>query len=58
MGYRDALLAARFLGTKKVIGVHFDTFPWIQIDHKEVMLTAEFNEIDLVLPAVGQVIEI
>jgi hypothetical protein len=41
-----------------VIGVHFDTFPWIQIDHKEALLTAEFNEIDLVLPKIGESIEL
>jgi L-ascorbate metabolism protein UlaG (beta-lactamase superfamily) len=58
MGYKDAILAARMLGVKKVIGMHFDTFPYIQIDHKEALLTAEFNEIDLTLPKVGQVIEL
>ena len=58
MGIQDAMLAARFLGTKKVIGMHFDTFPYIQIDHKEALLTAQVNEIDLTLPKVGQVIEL
>jgi L-ascorbate metabolism protein UlaG (beta-lactamase superfamily) len=58
MGYREAIVAAKMLGTKKVIGMHFDTFPYIQIDHKEALLTAEFNEIDLTLPKVGQVIEL
>jgi L-ascorbate metabolism protein UlaG (beta-lactamase superfamily) len=33
MGYRDAARAATFLQTKDVVGVHYDTFPPIQIDH-------------------------
>jgi L-ascorbate metabolism protein UlaG (beta-lactamase superfamily) len=57
MGYRDAILAAKMVGVKKVLGIHFDTFPYIQIDHEEALHTAAFNEIELILPKVGQVIE-
>jgi L-ascorbate metabolism protein UlaG (beta-lactamase superfamily) len=33
MGYEDALIAAEWLGVRDVVGVHFDTFPPITIDH-------------------------
>lgn len=33
MGVEDAVKAARMVGVGKVVGVHFDTFPPIKIDH-------------------------
>lgn len=33
MGPRDAATAARWVGAKEVVGLHFDTFPPIVIDH-------------------------
>ena len=35
MGYRDAVTAAGWLGCTDIIGVHYDTFPPIVIDHGE-----------------------
>ncbi len=58
MGVKEAMQAAKLLGTKKVIGMHFDTFPYIQINHEESLLLASFNEINLSLPKVGEVIEL
>ncbi|MEP2772637.1 MAG: metal-dependent hydrolase [Fulvivirga sp.] len=34
MGLKDAIKAADFVGTKKIIGMHYDTFPFIEIDHE------------------------
>ncbi len=49
MGPKDAARAAEMVQTQKVIGVHYDTFGFIEIDHEEA--TAIFNErnIDLIL---------
>jgi L-ascorbate metabolism protein UlaG (beta-lactamase superfamily) len=58
MGMREAVTAARWTGVKKVIGMHFDTFPYIQIDHEETKLLAQFNEIELILPKVGETFSI
>lgn len=33
MGARDAAVAAAWLGCREVLGVHYDTFPPIRIDH-------------------------
>ncbi|GAB4240371.1 MAG: metal-dependent hydrolase [Candidatus Methylacidiphilales bacterium] len=35
MGYEDAALAAEWLGVKDVLGVHYDTFPPIAINHQD-----------------------
>ncbi|GAB2966539.1 metal-dependent hydrolase [Hymenobacter coalescens] len=58
MGIDDALIAARWVGVKKVIGMHFDTFPVIKIDHAEAMRKAEEAGIELVLPTIGQTINL
>ena len=53
MGYQDALLAAQFVECKKVMGCHFDTFPYITIDQKEALALFQENGIDLVIPKIG-----
>lgn len=58
MGVKEAVMASRFVGVKKIIGMHFDTFPYIQIDHKEAMMIASFNEADLILPEIGKPFDI
>jgi len=35
MGVNEAIIASKFLGCNKVLGVHFDTFGYIKINHKE-----------------------
>ena len=35
MGYEDASLAANFVQTNKIIGAHFDTFGFIEIDKEK-----------------------
>lgn len=34
MGAEDAVTCAGFVGVKKVVGVHYDSFPPIKIDHE------------------------
>ncbi len=58
MGVKEAVMASRFVGVKKIIGMHFDTFPYIQIDHKEAMMIASFNEAELILPEIGKPFDI
>jgi L-ascorbate metabolism protein UlaG (beta-lactamase superfamily) len=58
MGVDDALTAAQWVGAKRVIGMHFDTFPVIAIDHDEARRKAEAAGIDLLLPTVGQTINL
>ena len=34
MGVSDAILASDFIECNNVLGVHYDTFGWIKIDHE------------------------
>ena len=35
MGVKDAITAASWIGCKEIVGVHYDTFPPINIDHAQ-----------------------
>ena len=35
MGYEDAILAAEMIRCKTIVGVHYDTFGYIRIDHRQ-----------------------
>ena len=54
MGVDDACLAADYVGTKKVIGMHFDTFPPITIDHDAATKTFDKAGLTLKLPTIGE----
>jgi|ERR1041385_2437460 L-ascorbate metabolism protein UlaG (beta-lactamase superfamily) len=58
MGITDAVRAADLVGVKKIVGVHYDTFPPIQIDREAAQKTAEAGGKELLLPAIGESIEI
>ncbi|RSK47777.1 metal-dependent hydrolase [Hymenobacter rigui] len=54
MGIDDALVAADWTGASKVIGMHFDTFPPIAINHDEARAKATAAGKELVLLSVGE----
>jgi L-ascorbate metabolism protein UlaG (beta-lactamase superfamily) len=54
MDIDDALRAADFVKTKKIIGMHYDTFPYIKIDHQQTMEAAKEAKIDLNLLNIGE----
>ncbi len=54
MGYQDAAIAADFLKVDNIIGMHFDTFPDIKIDHTAAMATFHNAGKKLKLPVVGE----
>ena len=49
MGVDDAIRAAQFVETKKVFGVHYNTFGFIEINTEEAKATFEKNNLELVL---------
>ena len=57
MGASEAVWAAKFVGTKKVIGCHFDTFPPITIDHDATRAIFNKENIELKLPTIGETFE-
>ncbi len=58
MGINDAVHAANFVETKKVVGLHYDTFGFIEIDHNEAKNSFKKNNLQLHLLDVGNKIEI
>jgi L-ascorbate metabolism protein UlaG (beta-lactamase superfamily) len=58
MDVDDALIAAGMIKCNKVIGVHFDTFGYIKIDHEQAKETFRKAGKELILPAIGETIEL
>ncbi|MBK6979501.1 MAG: metal-dependent hydrolase [Cytophagaceae bacterium] len=58
MGFEDAILAADFAQVNKVIGCHFDSFPPIKIDHHAAKAAFSAADKELILPGVGDIIEV
>ncbi len=58
MGYEDAAEAARMVECKHVIGVHFDTFGYIVIDHVKAIKHFSDKYCKLTLPQIGEIIEL
>ena len=58
MGIKDAVEAAKMVGSDTVIGVHYDTFGYIKIDQEKATGFFKSNGIELLLPTIGETINI
>lgn len=58
MGIDDAILASDFVECDKVLGVHYDTFGFIEIDHEEAKRKFYDAGKDLMLFDIGESIEL
>jgi L-ascorbate metabolism protein UlaG (beta-lactamase superfamily) len=58
MGIDDAIRAAQWAGVKKVIGLHYDTFGYIVVDHADAVSRFAASGIELILMEIGSTIEI
>ena len=58
MDIQEALEAAKYVKTQKIIGMHYDTFPHIEIDHTAIRKLAQDQGKELILMEIGQSIEI
>ena len=58
MGIHDAITASQFIECEKIIGMHFDTFGFIEIDHEEALNKFQDAGKKLILPEIGQVFEL
>lgn len=54
MGPSDAARAAQFCGAKRVLGVHYDTFGFIKIDHEKAVQVFQEAGVNLLLPGIGE----
>jgi L-ascorbate metabolism protein UlaG (beta-lactamase superfamily) len=58
MGVEDAIKAARYVGVNKVVGVHYDTFGFIKIDHQQAVESFKAAKLTLHLLNIGSDIEL
>lgn len=58
MGADDAILASDFIKCNKVIGLHYDTFGYIKINHTEAIEKFKAKGKELLLLKIGDTIEI
>jgi L-ascorbate metabolism protein UlaG (beta-lactamase superfamily) len=58
MGYEDAIVAAELIQCRTIVGVHYDTFDYIKIDHENVKKAFADAGLNLVLPVIGETIEL
>ena len=58
MGVEDAIIASDFIECDKIIGCHYDTFGYIEIDHEEAKKKFYEKGKDLMLLDIGESIEL
>ncbi len=58
MGIDDAIIASQFVNTKRVVGVHYDTFGFIKIDHQQAKTQFANAGIELNLIPIGESIDL
>jgi L-ascorbate metabolism protein UlaG (beta-lactamase superfamily) len=58
MGCTDAIEAAKMVECKNVVGVHYDTFGFIKIDHDKAKKSFDDAGCKLYLPKIGETINI
>jgi len=56
MDVDDAVIAAKYIECDKIIGVHYDTFPVIEIDSKVAVESFKRAQKTLLLPKIGETI--
>ncbi|TKC05032.1 metal-dependent hydrolase [Pedobacter frigoris] len=58
MDVDDALIATKYLECNKIVGVHYNTFPPIQIDTEDAVAKFKRENKTLLLPGIGETIEL
>ncbi len=58
MGIDDAVKAAEFIQCDTIIGMHFDTFPPIEINHAQAIEKFKDAGKKLILPKIGQAVSV
>ncbi len=58
MGIDDAVIASDFIKCNKIIGMHYNTFPYITIDKNQAVKKFSGAGKELILPGIGETINI
>jgi L-ascorbate metabolism protein UlaG (beta-lactamase superfamily) len=58
MGADDAMVAAEFVKCSKIIGMHYDTFGFIKIDHEAALARFTKARLELILMDIGETVDV
>lgn len=58
MGYKDAAIACEMVGSSKAIGMHYDSFPVLELDREAAQKSFEKRNKELILMDIGSEIEL
>jgi len=58
MNVNDAIIASDFIGCNKIVGIHYDTFGYIEIDHTKAKSDFLAKNKELLLLEIGETIEL
>lgn len=58
MGIEEAVEASKLVSVNKILGVHYDTFGFIKMDHQKALDDFQKAGLNLFLPKIGDTIEI
>ncbi len=58
MGFESAVIAADFIESDKVMGYHYDTFGYIEIDHEKARQAFSKAGKELVLVPIGDSVQV
>jgi len=58
MGVNDAIVASDFIECDKILGYHYDTFGYIEIDHEAAKRKFFDNDKDLMLLEIGESVQL
>ena len=58
MDYEEAIVASNFIHCNRILGMHYDTFGLIKIDHQQVLDAFKARGKELILLPIGKSIEI
>jgi L-ascorbate metabolism protein UlaG (beta-lactamase superfamily) len=58
MGTEDAIIAAELIQCQNIVGVHYDTFGFIKIDHQKAKDAFKNAGLNLFLPGIGETIDL
>ena len=58
MGVEDAIIASDFIECNSILGCHYDTFGFIEIDHDDAKKKFADKGKDLLLLDIGETVEV
>lgn len=58
MGIEEAIEASKFVAVDRILGVHYDTFGFIVMDHQKALNDFAKENLKLFLPKIGETIEL